>query len=200
MTITDLDQEPTDTSASSTLCWTEDSTVTITPGLYLWAFARRTARRLREALTRLGVCVVSALLRLDWRLDVAVPVDIWGVAGNDLDACFAADRLLCHAANHVVVSAPDAGPSGWRDLGRASVEQIHEVVAEVDTVAVFGRPAKVWSVSAVITASITVAARDAHHVGTYADIQPLASQQLMQSQISGTDRIRRTPVRRRRLR
>lgn len=116
MIIVDLDAVPTDPSESTARGWTDASTVTVKPCPYLWARARRTARYLREALTRLGIRAISAPLRLSWRLDVTVGVDAEVVAADPDTARAAMERFL-HDTTRVVAVTPGPGLIGWRELG-----------------------------------------------------------------------------------
>src|SRR5262249_46644137 len=138
------------------------------PSLHLRACARRAVHNARHA----GICVirsaVSAPLGLAWRLDVTIVVDAEVVTEDRDTAKAILQRLLRDTGTHVIVYQPYRGPGGWRQMGSAPIARLHDIRIEHD-----GVPDEpmTWSATAVVTASIVVAARDADTVDSYSDIE-----------------------------
>lgn len=199
MTISTHDTHPTAVWTSTTPDWADPRTIMVKAHLYWWARACRTTLRLREALTRVSIHVIAALLGLSWRLDITVLVDA-EVRATDPDRAQAAVQQVLHDPDtRVMVSTPDRWRGGWRDLCSAPVGECGQIVVEPDDI---DEPSTIFAVSAVVTASAIVAARDAAIVtsDSWGDITPNVNPRPIRRLNAVDCRIRRTPVRRWRVR
>jgi hypothetical protein len=175
--------------------------VTLGPGQRLWAAARRAALRGYEGLGRFALVVVSGWLRLSWRQIPTVSVDAEVVADDRASAEELLVRFLRDPATRVVLAVPDRGPTGWRVVGGAPVDRVGAVVAVPDGFDCgSGDRSIVWQVTASVTATIAVAARDAVFLGRYCygDLEPYLPPEPIGRLIAGHTDIRRTVVRHRR--
>lgn len=171
--------------------WDEPpSMATVRPGAYLWDSVRRPFR----ALGWFAVRVLFALLHLFWELTVIVEFSAEVAAEDSQTAVKTLEEFLRDAGTLVVVHSSQRPPAGWRDLGNAPIEDLSLGVPEPG--AVEEQPL-VWWVRGVVTATITVPARDAGTHYIYADLDPFSWPRPIMSFESWDRQVRRTPVRRR---
>jgi hypothetical protein len=137
--------------------------------------------------------VLFAVLHLSWQLTVAIELDAEVVSEDEMIALTTVEKFLRDPDTRVVVYRPHRGPIGWREQGHAPIEYLSLYVVELD------RPEGpfAFSVRGVATATVTVPARDADLIYSYADLEPFHAPRPIRELESWDRQIRRTPVRRR---
>ena len=121
---------------------------------------------LHEAVKRQGRRVISALLRLSWRLEVTVGVQAEIYANDPTTAQALLEELLTKADSRLVVytAGRRTDPQPWRTITSAPIRTLH------DTTTTFENISESWIVTTYVIASVLIPAGDVDDPCRYSGI------------------------------
>jgi hypothetical protein len=141
---------------------------------------------------------VSATLHLSWQLDITVVIDADVYTDDRAGAAALFEQYLRHPQTQLTAYGPSLGPIGWRDIATGPVTAPRDVT--VDDNGNGNGNAEInfpWSVQALATLHITVAAGDLDP-DMYVDLEPDGPEPgNVRNILAVIHTVTRTPVRRR---